>query len=558
MVRPPRGKGRLQRWRVGHKRHPIGGRPMSCVGGISSPMITRRQALVGAGWLLGGLAFADVIAACQDETRIRSIEVKPKRGGNFRVGVAGGGARDMIDGQNLLTKPDAARLVAGFETLVQYDENYDLTDDGLAESVTQDKPDQWTIRLKQGIEWHDGKTLNADDVIYSLIRMLDPNAPLSRLAAFASVDRDGMVKLDDRTVRLKLKNSDSTIGDELAQYYNAIVPAGYKKYPAQQVGTGPYKLQSFTPGEQSVHVRNPNYWRTGQPYFNQVTIIDFPSPAAQVNALLAGELDAMTDVPYAQVGTIGAHPGLAVLESRGGAWIPLCMAIDMDPFTDVRVRQAMRLIADRPAMVSQVLSGHGRIANDLYSPLDADYAAELPQRHQDLAQARSLLKAAGKEGLVVDLHTTNGAAGMVDLANVFAEQARGAGVTVTVRDDPNYYGDSFLKLAFSVDYWGTRSYLPQVADSSLPTAVYNETHWPPKDSNFVSLYQRALGEVDPTRRRELKREMQKLEYDQGGYVIPFFQNLVDAYSKGVSGFVAGKSTLNLDSFGHGFRTIWFG
>jgi peptide/nickel transport system substrate-binding protein len=67
-----------------------------------------------------------------------------------------------------------------------------------------------------------------------------------------------------------------------------------------------------------------------------------------------------------------------------------------------------------------------------------------------------------------------------------------------------------------------------------------------------------LAEIDATKRRELKHEMQKLEYDQGGYIIPFFQDLVDAYSKRVSGFIAGKETLSLDSFGHGFRTIWFG
>jgi peptide/nickel transport system substrate-binding protein len=146
---------------------------------------------------------------------------------------------------------------------------------------------------------------------------------------------------------------------------------------------------------------------------------------------------------------------------------------------------------------------------------------------------------------------------MVDVANVFANQAKGAGVTVNVKNDPNYYGDQYLKLAFSVDFWGTRNYLPQVANGSIPTAPYNECHWPPASSNYLSLYQQALGEVDKTKRIALKHQMQQLEYDQGGYIIPFFNNLVDAYSTKVSGFVASKGTLNLDSFGHGFRTIWF-
>jgi peptide/nickel transport system substrate-binding protein len=519
--------------------------------------MTRRQLLVGMGMLAAGMSMASVLAACGTTSSPGPTGSTPKRGGNFRLGVTGGGAKDIIDGQNIVTKPDQARLVAGFETLLVYDENYNLTTDGLAESVTQDQPDQWTIRLKQGITFHDGKTLSADDVIYSLQRMLDPKQGLFGTGGLGSIDPNNLSKLDPRTVRLKLKQADSTIGEQMGQYYNGIVPVGYTR-AGTQIGTGPFKVQSFSPGQQSVHVRNPNYWRSGQPYFDQVTIIDFPDPAAQVNALLAGQIDAITDIPFGQVTVVKAHAGLSVLESPGGGWLPLCMAIDMEPFTDNRVRQAFRLMVDRQAVVTQVLSGHGRIANDLYGPFDEGYASDLPQRHQDFAQAKSLLKAAGKDGMTVDLHTTDGAAGMVDVANVFAQQAKGAGITVNVHNDPNYYGDQYLKLAFSVDFWGTRNYLPQVANGSIPTAPYNECHWPPTGSNYLSLYHQALAEVDKTKRIALKRQMQQLEYDQGGYIIPFFNNLVDAYSTKVSGFQPSKGTLNLDSFGHGFRTIWFG
>jgi len=529
--------------------------------------LTRRELLIGAGMVAGGIALGPVIAACGTSTSTGGTSTTPKKGGNFRLGVTGGGAKDIIDGQNIVTKPDQARLVAGFETLLTYDENYNLTTDGLAESVTQDAPDKVTIRLKQGITFHDGKTLSSDDVVYSFQRLFDPKQGLFGAAGLGSVDPNNITKVDARTVRLNLKQADSTIPDQLGQYYNGIVPVGYTRIPdlttksvsiASSNGTGPYKLQSFTPGQQSVHVRNPNYWRSGQPYFDQVTIIDFPDPAAQVNALLAGQLDAITDIPFAQVSVVQAHSGLKVLESPGGGWLPLCMAIDMEPFTDKRVRQAFRLMADRQAIVTQVLSGHGRIANDLYSPFDEGFASDLAQRHQDFAQAKSLLKAAGKDGMTVDLHTTDGAAGMVDVANVFAQQAKGAGITVNVKNDPNYYGDQYLKLAFSVDFWGTRNYLPQVANGSIPTAPYNECHWPPADSNYLSLYKQALGEVDKTKRIALKHQMQQLEYDEGGYIIPFFNNLVDAYSTKVSGFQPSKGTLNLDSFGHGFRTIWFG
>src|SRR6185436_7865536 len=265
----------------------------------------------------------------------------------------------------------------------------------------------------------------------------------------ASIDPKLIKKMDNLTVRLKLKQADSTIGDQLGQYYNGIVPQGYSR-KGKQIGTGPYTLKSFTPGQQSVHERNPNYWREG-PYFDSVTVIDFPDPNAQVNALRSGQIDAMTDIPFGQI-EVAKQAGLTVLESQGGGWLPLCMAIDLAPFDDPLVRQAFRLMADREQLLQQVLSGHGRVANDLYSPFDACFDTSLPQRQQDLEQAKSLLKQAGQEGLTVDLHTTDGAAGMVDSARVFVEQAKGAGVTINLKVDPNYYGDKYLKLPFSVDF----------------------------------------------------------------------------------------------------------
>jgi peptide/nickel transport system substrate-binding protein len=528
--------------------------------------LSRRELLMGAGGVLlaGGLAACGGGGASSGGSGGSSAPAgTPKKGGNFRLGVTGGGASDIIDGQSIVTKPDQARLIGSWETLMTYDEDYKLGTDGLAEEVDSSVAGQVDVRIRSGIEFHNGKTLTADDVIYSIQRILNPKEGLFGAAGLGSVDPKGLKKMDANTVRITLKQPDSTIPDQLGQYFNGIVPVGYeRKGPLKWVGTGPYKVQSFTAGQQSVAVRNPNYWRppSDGPWFDQVTVTDFADSAAQVNALLAGQIDAITDIPFAQIDTAKAQ-GISILEGDGGGWLPLCMAIDMDPFTDVRVRQAFRLMADRQALLEQVLSGHGRVANDLFAPFDACYSSDLAQREQDIEQAKSLLKSAGKDGMTVDLHTTNGAAGMVDSANVFAAQCKAAGVTVNVKNDPNYYGDQYLKLAFSVDFWGTRGYLPQVGLGMLPPPCpYNETHWPPKSgegSDYISLYQQALKETDATKRCDIIHEMQKAEYEVGGYIIPFFNNLVDAHSSKVQGFKVSKATLNLDTFGHGFRTIWF-
>jgi peptide/nickel transport system substrate-binding protein len=522
--------------------------------------VTRRQFVVGA----GGAVMLAGLAACgggstSTSTSGPSAGGTPKPGGNFRLGVTGGGTKDIMDGQNIITKPDQARLVSAFETLLTFDDQYQLTTDGLAESVEAANPKLYTIRVHKGIEFQDGKTLTADDVIYSLQRIGTQANGLTGFAATASMDIKNLKKVDQYTVQLPLKTPDSTVPQTLASYTFGIVPEGYDAYPSPQIGTGPYKLKSFTPGQSSVSERNPNYWRSGQPYFDTVTIQDFDDSTAQVNALLGGQIDAMTDLPASQVQVVESH-SMKSLISKTGGWLPLCMAIDMPPFDDNRVRQAMRLIVDRQGMIDQIVSGYGFIGNDLYAPFDDGYNSELPQREQDIDQAKSLLKQAGMENATIDLHTTNGASGMVNLATVFATQAKEAGLTINVKNDPNYYGDAYLKLAFSVDFWGTRGYLNQVQQGSLPTSPYNETHWPPKSgegSNFEDLYNQALAATDDGKRIDIEHQMQQFEYDLGGYIIPYFGNLIDAYAANVAGFVPSKGTLNLDSFGHGYRTIWF-
>jgi len=212
-------------------------------------------------------------------------------------------------------------------------------------------------------------------------------------------------------------------------------------------------------------------------------------------------------------------------------------------------------------MLEQVLAGYGHVANDLYAPFDPCYDGSVPEREQDIDHAKSLLKSAGKAGMAVDLHTTNGAAGMVDEANIFAQQAKAAGITVNVRNDPSFYTTQYLKVPFSVDFWGTRNYLPQAANGSIPNAPDNECHWPPASgpgSNYASLYRQALAATDLGTRCELIHEMQTIEHAYGGYIIPFFGDLIDGYGNTVKGLRPSKGTLNLDSFGHGFRTIWFG
>jgi peptide/nickel transport system substrate-binding protein len=529
--------------------------------GMTREHLLRRAAALGI--VVAGGTFGPLTEAAFAQTQIR-------RGGTFRLGITGGGSTDFIDGQHIVAKTDIARLVTGWESLARFDQQYHIVMDGLAQEISASKANLWTIRLHKGIEFHNGKTVTADDVMYSFRRTLTKSLGLFGYGGLQSINPKGMKKLDKYTVRLHLARPDANLLDNLAQYFQGVVPVGYPltglasktSSPLKYVGTGAYKVQSFTPGRQSVHVKNPNYWRHGQPYFDRVIIIDFPDAAARVNALLSGQVDAITDVPYAQVAAVGKRKGFKVYESLTGAWDPISMRLDAAPFTDNRVRQAMRLLINRPQVVQQALSGHGHVANDIYSPFDPAYAGdEFPQHKYDPEKARALLKAAGQEGLNVDLQTTDADGGMVEEAQILAQNAHAAGVTINVKnlDGGTFYGDQYLKWPFATDYWGTRNYLTQVSAGTLKGAAFDESHWfaSPQYPKFFALYKQALATVDNTKRAAIIKQMQRLEYDGGGHIIAYFKNLVDGHSTKLGGLKKTRGTLNLDGYGHGFRTIYF-
>jgi peptide/nickel transport system substrate-binding protein len=510
--------------------------------------ITRREVLRRG--IAGGavLSAGGLLAACGGNSGggtstqgSNAAPAKLRTGGVLRVGATGGGAKDTIDAHNPTTDPDIMRQWNLYESLAVRSPDFSRLDMLLAESIEPDgkKPDSWTVRLKQGIQFHNGKTVSADDVIFSLRRITDPKDPKVGNASISYIDRKNLKKLDERTVRIPLKFANSGFPDDLGQYFNAIVPTDYD--PKNPVGTGPFKYQSFTPGQRSVFVKNPNYWEKGKPYVDQLVIIDFPDDTARTNALLGGQVEAINNLPAAQVASVRGNPNLRVLNSETGAWQPFTMRIDAKPFDDVRVRQAMRLIVDRKQMVAQVLSGFGSVANDLYARYDPAYNKELPQRQQDFEQAKSLLKQAGQENLTVELVTAPVFQGIVEAAQVFAEQAKGAGVTVKVRkvDSGTFYGDNYLKWPFAQDFWASRTYLAQVAQGDLPNSPFNETHW--GKGKFESLINQARAQIDEAKRTEILHEAQKMQYDQGGYIIPYFSNIIDAYSSKVSGFVEAKS-----------------
>ncbi|HJZ03034.1 MAG TPA: ABC transporter substrate-binding protein [Streptosporangiaceae bacterium] len=502
---------------------------------------------VGAGGLLSACGTGNTIKAFTTSTT-----GKPRYGGTLRAGLTGGSTADTLDPLSAVTNVDFSRIDNLYEPLIG------LTPDAkpvyvLAEEVTPNaKATEWTIRVKQGITFHNGKTLTADDVIYTFQQILNPKTPGSAAAGLASVDAKGMTKLDAYTARIPCSTPFATLAEALAiPGYSDIIPVGYDL--AAPAGTGPFKVKSFSPGTQSTFVRYDGYWQSGLPYLDEIVITDYSDQTSQVNALLAGQVDVVNLLSADVISEVQGE-GKNILLSTGGGWNPFTMRVDTGTFSDVRIRQAMRLVVDRQQILDLVFGGFGTVGNDLFGIWAPEYDHSLPQRHQDIDQARSLLKAAGAEDLHVTLVTSDIAQGTVLAAQVFAQQASQAGVTVNVEDVTvdEFYGTNYLKWQFAQDYWFYNFYLPQVSLATLPTASFNETHW--DNSRYNSLYAQAIATTDTSLSIELAHEMQQIEYNEGGYIIPFFPPVIDGFGANVGGLVPSKSGLSLGAYD--FKNVW--
>jgi len=502
--------------------------------------VTRREALKGALAVGAAAGLGPVMAACGGGGTSASPSATatggPKTGGELKVGLVGGSAKDTADPQMAPFVPDDALNWLMFEGLVNWTPDY-TAENVLAESVEKNADaTEWTVRIKPDVMWHDGKTLTADDVVFSFQRIVDPKSPKDGAAGLGGLKPENVVKVDATTVKFRFDTPNVIFGtDALASRLVHVVPVGFD--PMKPIGTGAFKMESFKPGDQFVLSAFKDY-HGGAPYLDKVTLIEFQDPTARVNALLGGTIDALVELPPSQLTVLQSQSGFAPLNAKSGGWVPFTMRIDQKPFDDVRVRQAFRLIPDRTQMLQNAYSNVGWIANDMYSPFDKGYPASLPQRQQDLEQAKSLLKAAGQEGLSIELVASDAVGnGAVAAATVFAENAKAAGVNVTVNkvDSSVIYGKNYLSWTFAMDFWGLRNYLQQAAAGSTPDSPYNECHW--KNDKWYALYTEALRTADDAKRNELISEAATIEYNEGGYIICSFKNQLDAYSTKLEGIV---------------------
>jgi peptide/nickel transport system substrate-binding protein len=473
----------------------------------------------------------------------------PKRGGHLRVGLSSGSPSDTLDPNHVASSMDVSRAEQLFDSLTIYDRNGKVQLSLADEMTPNSDASVWTIRVRKGVTFHNGKPLTADDVMHSFFNIVDPKAPGSFAAALAGLDIAGMKKVDTLTAQIPFHAPLASLPDLLAAYTTFVIPVGFD--PKNPVGTGPFKYQSFTPGTSSTFVRNSHYWQAGLPYVDSVTINDFPDPTSQLNAFQSGQIDLISLPSSASVSQVVSSGG-AVVKSQSGSSVPFVMYTAQAPFTDVRVRQAFRLMVDRNQINEVVYGGTGLIGNDVFGRFDPAYDSALPQRQQDIAQAKFLLKKAGHEDLSIQITTADIGPGATLLAQVFKQQASAAGVKVGITTSADFYGKDWLSYLFTQDYWFTQSYLAQVAQTTLPHSPYWETHF--DDPQFTQLYAKAERTTDPAARRGIEQDMMRIDYDSGGYIVPCFVPSYDAHSARVHGVK--PSRLGIPFNNSDFKSLW--
>lgn len=394
----------------------------------------------------------------------------------------------------------------------------------------------WTFKLRQGVEFHNGKTMDAEDVVFS-VNLHRGEKSYSQVKSLAAVIADVKATAPDEvTFTLHAPNAGFPAVLSLTCMY--IVPANDENFDAG-IGTGAYVFEAYEPGVKSIVRRNPNYWKEGRGHFDSVEMLAIRDVNARTTALQTGQIDAMNAVDTTTAKLLDMMPMVDLIQTQSKVHYAFSMMTTDPLFSDPRVRKAMKLAINRQDLVEKVLNGYGSVAND--QPISSAYQyydPSLAQHEYDPDQARSLLKAAGAEGLETTLFASETPfTGAVDAAQLYSEHASAAGIRITVSREPEdgYWTNIWGKKPLFATRWSGRANEDLVLSLSYSRESlggYNETGW--DNEAFNAALAAARSEKDAEKRRALYAECQALIAEEGGMIAPVWADLLDAKSNKVS------------------------
>lgn len=293
------------------------------------------------------------------------------------------------------------------------------------------------FKLRQGVKFHNGEPFNADAVVFTFNRLLGPEGEKSpQRSNYTSIDKT--VKVDDYTVRFQLKETDPVLITKLAGYGAKIVPPGYIKekgdatFNVQPVGTGPYKVVSYTKDSQVVLERFDEYWGEKAKTKN-VTIRFIPEDATRLAEFQSGAIDIMQTVPVAQVKALESDSKVKVLKVGGPTSWTLRMDVSKPPMDKLEVRQAVGYAIDTKTIINTVLGGLGKQISSFQGDISFGNNAELKPLEFNPAKAKELVEKAGAKGAKLDLYFSATSTTQKEIAQAVASFLKDAGLEVALQ-----------------------------------------------------------------------------------------------------------------------------
>ncbi len=436
---------------------------------LVSGRITRRDFIAGATAL--GLT-AGAATALMSETLHAAT---PKRGGRLKMGYAAGTSNETFEQTKMTAGIDADRSWGCYNGLARVTRGLEA-EPMLAESWdTKPGAKSWTFKLREGVEFHNGKTLDAEDVIDSLSRHIadDSTSPAKPLLEdIEDMKADGKYR-----VNITLKSGNAILPMTFAaDYHSTIHPAGHTDF-MKPIGTGPYVPAEFEPGVRCLWKRFDNYWKSGVAHFDEIEQIPINDMTSRMNAIRTGEVHFAQDVEPKLVKQLGRVEGIDIVSAPSTGFVVTDLMCDRAPTDNLDVRLAMKYAIDREQIVKQIFAGQGAVGNDHpVAPIMADYCADIPQRKYDPDKARFHWKKGGMEGQTLEFYTSEAASfGAGDMAVLFKESAKAAGMDIKVvrRPTDGYWSDVWMKVPVNQSGWNARP----TADLILTIAHKSDAPW---------------------------------------------------------------------------------
>jgi peptide/nickel transport system substrate-binding protein len=399
---------------------------------------------------------------------------------------------------------------------------------------------EWTFHLVKNAKFSNGRAVTAHDVKFSFDRILDPKTASKGRKAMGPITE--ITAKDDHTVVIKLKGPYADLPLQLATTFaRVIAKENLEDISHKPIGSGPYILKEYIPGNKAILVKNPNYFEKGLPYLDEIHQIYIKEYAAQVSALKTGEIDIMYFAPVEIVDQLKSDPNIDVRIVAAPSFQPLVMFVNEKPFNNVKVRQALRFALDREAMLEAATGGFGALGNDTpVGPSNPYYNKALPQRKRDLAKSKKLLAEAGATGVEISIFTSTGRPGLEPAAIVAQQNLNEAGFKAKIEsvEIARLYKDILRNPApnrTSQNNWFGRATIDETLTPFFTTkATWNFSGY--SNPEVDDLLDKARSRTDFAGRKKLYDRVQEILYNEGPTAVPYFKNYVSAVRKEVKNY----------------------